>query len=62
MIENRREKGFIYRRGWDVMDGAMMALLILVDVSFEVGGGLVSEVVIIEEVGFAEGAFVRTNG
>ena len=62
MIENRRERGFIYRRGMGVMEGAVMALLRLVDVTAEVGWELLIELEIRVDVGFAEGAFVRTNG
>ena len=56
MIEKRRERGFIYRRGWG-----------LVDVGVEVGGGLLIELEIREDVEFedcaicVEGAFVRAE-
>ena len=40
MIEKRRERGFIYRWEW----GVMIAVLIVVDVSVEVVGGLVTDV------------------
>ena len=43
------------------MVGVMIALLIVVDVSAEVGGGLLISVEIREDVGFAEGAFVRAK-
>ena len=41
MIEKRRERGFIYQRGMGLMDGAIIALLIVADVTVEVDGGLV---------------------
>ena len=43
------------------MNGAMIALLIVVDVIAEVGGGLLISVEIREDVGLAEGAFVRAK-
>ena len=52
MIEKRRERRFIYRRGWGVLDGAVMALLTVVDLGVEVGGGLVIELEIRAEFGF----------
>ena len=56
MIEKWSEKGFKYRRELGVMDGTLKPFVILVDVTFEVGGGLVIEVEIREDVAFAEGA------
>ena len=61
MIEKRRERGFIYRRGCGVMEVAMIALLIVVDVGVEVGGELRITVEIREDVGFAEVAFDRAK-
>ena len=43
------------------MDGAMIALLIVVDVGFEDGGGLLITVEIREDVGIAQGAFVKAK-
>ena len=59
MIENRRERGFIYRRGMGVMEGAVMALLIVVVDGVEFGGGLLFAVEIREDVGFAAAASDR---
>ena len=61
MTEKRRERVFIYRRGMGVMEGAVTALLRLVDVTVEVGWELLIEVEIRVDVGFAEGAFVRAK-
>ena len=61
MTEKCSERGFIYRRGLSVLDGAMIALLIVVDVCVEVAGGLLIAVEIREEVEFAEGACVRAK-
>ena len=46
------ERGLIYRRGWGVMEGAVRALLRVVDATVGVGGGVLIEVEIIEDVGF----------
>ena len=40
MILHRRVRGFIFSRGMGLMDGAMISLLIVVDIGVEVGGGL----------------------
>ena len=56
MIEKWSERRFIYRRELGVVDGTLKPFVILVDVSVEVGGGLLIEVEISEEVAFAEAA------
>ena len=61
MIEKRRERGLIYRRGWGVMDGAVMALMIVVDVGVEVCWGLAIELEIRAEFGFV-GSTVCVQG
>ena len=43
------------------MDGAMIALLIVVDVGFEDGGGLLIAVEMREDDGFAQSAFVSAK-
>ena len=55
---NAWERGFILRRGMGVMERLVMAL---VDVTVHVGGWLLIEFVIREEVGFAKGADSTAN-
>ena len=58
MIGKRRERGFIYRRGWGVLDGTAM---VLDEVTVVDGGGLLMVAEIREGVGFAECTFVRAS-
>ena len=44
-----------------MLDVAMIALLFVVDIGVEIGGGLLIAVEMREEVEFADGAFVRCN-
>ena len=60
-MDKRRERGLIYRREWILMEGALMALLRMLHVGVEVGGEMVIEVEIREDVRFAEGAGVRAT-
>ena len=60
-MKSGEKRGLYTAQGWVLMDGAMIALVIAVDVTVEVGGELQIEVEIREDVGFAEGGGVRAK-